>query len=623
MASITHKSSSYISAMSRVLPRFNRLWYATDDSLFRYIPHAFSKEDAAKRFYKSNSERYFAPINIPTGELAISESDPLQKMLIPIQGVNVEVISTRYTGEYGRDRLDVSYKNGKMRTKTKTDWYPIDGTLGGCKYTQEDPHMSIYSGFKWDAVLIEGALEGHSINHLLAPFNPQDQNDKDTLIDPFLKRASVAREIAESRLFQQEKRRARQKIEQSVRCDHVRIDGIAVSFKPIEINPYYLPAYILKSGQLPPQVLPALSKGSVKVYGSYPLSTTKLAAVGLIAGIAATYAFPQISLPARLGWIAISSLSAGGWARYRSVFQNYTQQKRITRDKELNDSVSETTADRQRRLSTQEIQQLDIDRALFHILGLNPSQSISEKIVIQAFHKRLAEVHPDHQKDKDLEVQAESNRKTMELIAAKEKLLGAIRNKYDGKRYYSTIQPPRSTRDSRVHELITAVLDQKDYPKALRLVKEKEIHPDAHDAGENTLLSEAAKRGDIQAMYFAVRELGASPDTSCDCPAHRTPLHYAASRGDAAATKVLLDLGANPNLINTFGETALDVAVKKQQTEVIDLLKKAESVAYVTGGSLKGLARSAYGAVIGYGSADRTLALPEQKYVPKALPSRD
>lgn len=620
MTSITHKSSQYISAMTRVLPRFQRTYSSSHDFLFQYIPHAFSKEEAANRIQRSNSDRILAPLSIETKGLVFSDNDPLKKVLVPIQGVNVEVDSTKYWGEYGRDRVKVVYKNGKMTTKTKTDWYSTEGTLPSCKYTQEDSGMTIYSGFKWDSVLIESALEDHSINHQLRPFNPQDPLEQETIIDPFLKRASVAREIAESRLFDREAQRARQKILHTVRCDHVRVYRVLVSFQPIVINPYYLPAYILQSTGRPPQVLPALSRKNVKVFGSYPVSSTKLGAVGLVAGIAATCVFPQIALPARLAWVILPSISGFVWARYRDTLEQNLQQKRITRDQELNDSVTETLADKNRRLSTKKHQYLRLDPIYFEILGLDPCQSVSERMVIIAFHKRLNQVHPDHQKDKDPATQAKYTKKTAELIAAKEKMLKAIRNQYEGKRNYSTLQPPRSTRDSRMHRLISAVLDEKDYPKALQLVRKEEIHPDAHDAGENTLVAEAAKRGDIEAIRFAIRKLGASPDTSCDCPAHRTPLHYAASRGNAAATRVLLELGANPSLINTYGETPLDIAKKKQQTEVIELLEKAGAVAYVTDKSLKGLSRSAYGKVIGYNSADRTIALPERKYIPKALP---
>jgi len=52
-----------------------------------------------------------------------------------------------------------------------------------------------------------------------------------------------------------------------------------------------------------------------------------------------------------------------------------------------------------------------------------------------------------------------------------------------------------------------------------------------------------------------------------------TPLMQAASKGDVRLVKLFLDYGADPNLKDKQGRTALDIAKKKQQQEVIDLLQ--------------------------------------------------
>ena len=39
-----------------------------------------------------------------------------------------------------------------------------------------------------------------------------------------------------------------------------------------------------------------------------------------------------------------------------------------------------------------------------------------------------------------------------------------------------------------------------------------------------------------------------------------TPLHFAAMAGQASAVRLLLDLGANPRLLNEFEQTAVEVA---------------------------------------------------------------
>jgi len=59
---------------------------------------------------------------------------------------------------------------------------------------------------------------------------------------------------------------------------------------------------------------------------------------------------------------------------------------------------------------------------------------------------------------------------------------------------------------------------------------------------------------------------GADPNISL-------PLMAAAYKGDVRVVKLFLEYGANPNLKDKQGKTALDMAIKKQQQEVIDLLQ--------------------------------------------------
>ena len=47
----------------------------------------------------------------------------------------------------------------------------------------------------------------------------------------------------------------------------------------------------------------------------------------------------------------------------------------------------------------------------------------------------------------------------------------------------------------------------------------------------------------------------------------------AAYKGDMRLVKLFLEYGVDPNLKDNQGRTALDMAIKKQQQEVIDLLQ--------------------------------------------------
>ena len=171
--------------------------------------------------------------------------------------------------------------------------------------------------------------------------------------------------------------------------------------------------------------------------------------------------------------------------------------------------------------------------------------------------------------------------------------------------------------------IICKVLDEKDYAGALELVNKELVHPDAYDKDENTLLTEAAKRGELAALKFAVNELGASLDTSCDCPDHLTALHYAAKEGHTDIVKFLVESGAALNLINLRGKTALDFAKENRHTEIAELLVARGAVQ----NDIKALSESASFAkrirwnVLGFfTSSERTILLnnsPEDKNLSK------
>lgn len=169
--------------------------------------------------------------------------------------------------------------------------------------------------------------------------------------------------------------------------------------------------------------------------------------------------------------------------------------------------------------------------------------------------------------------------------------------------------PPRSVFDPNAHKLIMEVIDNKNYPNALQLVKAGKVHPDGHDSGENTLLTECVKRGTVKDVEFAIDTLGASLDTSCDCPIHNTALHYAASRGDKKITEALLKRKATVNLINSRGQTALDMAIENKNVEQQKLLAAHGGQQHVTLDTASGSWARMKGKFIGYKPDDRILLL--------------
>jgi ankyrin repeat protein len=84
-----------------------------------------------------------------------------------------------------------------------------------------------------------------------------------------------------------------------------------------------------------------------------------------------------------------------------------------------------------------------------------------------------------------------------------------------------------------------------------------------------TLNNKSEEEYQIVEMFLSY---GADPNI-----AHKTagsiPLMAAAYKGDMRLVKLFLEYGVDPNLKDNQGRTALDMAIKKQQQEVIDLLQ--------------------------------------------------
>jgi Ankyrin repeats (3 copies) len=138
-----------------------------------------------------------------------------------------------------------------------------------------------------------------------------------------------------------------------------------------------------------------------------------------------------------------------------------------------------------------------------------------------------------------------------------------------------------SVYDTRAKELITAVR-MGNYQRAEFLVKDK-VDVNGHDLGENTPLTDAAKRGDCKAIEFIIDKLKANPHASCDCPQHKTALHYASEHGHKSAVQMLLKLGANPNVRDSQDHKPGDLA----KTDEIRFMLKSHESQYLLGSGLK------------------------------------
>lgn len=94
---------------------------------------------------------------------------------------------------------------------------------------------------------------------------------------------------------------------------------------------------------------------------------------------------------------------------------------------------------------------------------------------------------------------------------------------------------------------------------------------------ENTALTDAAKRGDVNGILTLVLELKANLGVYCGCPDKKTPLHYTAEYGHIAAMRTLLDLGARFDELDAKQRTPLALAKEKNKIEIVNFLNNYQS----------------------------------------------
>jgi ankyrin repeat protein len=100
-----------------------------------------------------------------------------------------------------------------------------------------------------------------------------------------------------------------------------------------------------------------------------------------------------------------------------------------------------------------------------------------------------------------------------------------------------------------------------------------------HQAGSRPSLSallDAAKKGDADRVEKLATEVPAMINQA-DPEFGATPLHWAALRGHADVVKVLISYGADLTVTNKDGETPLRVARRANRTQVVELLRWAQS----------------------------------------------
>lgn len=120
-----------------------------------------------------------------------------------------------------------------------------------------------------------------------------------------------------------------------------------------------------------------------------------------------------------------------------------------------------------------------------------------------------------------------------------------------------------------IKEKFDAVIHKyKQHPEFLGI---EITNPNQPGAVDDTLLHIAARTGDVESIEVLI---DAGADVNIVGDLGNTPLHAAALRGQINSVKILLRRGANPSIKNEFGETAKEVAELVGYIDIANLLEK-------------------------------------------------
>jgi len=124
-----------------------------------------------------------------------------------------------------------------------------------------------------------------------------------------------------------------------------------------------------------------------------------------------------------------------------------------------------------------------------------------------------------------------------------------------------------------------AAVHSGNYDLVKKLVKEKpQILNERHTMG-GTYLNCAVSTKDMKMLNLMLK-LGGDPNFGAGCGT--TPLIMATRQADKAMVSVLLEAGANPNVVGE-GSCPLTMALRANNTEIVTLLKKYNAKEVIIG----------------------------------------
>jgi len=102
---------------------------------------------------------------------------------------------------------------------------------------------------------------------------------------------------------------------------------------------------------------------------------------------------------------------------------------------------------------------------------------------------------------------------------------------------------------------------------------ESEAETEVHAVSKSSGIWALLQKGDSRAKDYFVGEV----EVNARDPDGRTPLHYAAERGDSSLAAFLISHGANVNVVDNLNQSPLGISVEKSDAKITELLVNAKA----------------------------------------------
>ena len=394
------------------------------------LPFEITRKDVGKILMNNKGffERSYGPEHDKKDKesksnITISDHDPITKKFLPFHSVDVNNLTTSFTGQYGHDRTEVYFVpvyNGKtttmqMRTRTVTDWYNCYGEVPGGRYPLgETLETQIYAGFEYPRKYVSEIMRTKQVADI-HDFNVT----KESKLSPHDMKIKYANEKITVEICKFEEKRVKNYILNHYNCDRARVKTYDVGLHKANYNvkSYHLPAWIYdfsNNGNIFNKIINGVDG---RISGDKIESPTKKGifwgALGLLGGASTllTLSNPVLTAANIIARTAIPALVMGGgsalWTKNSADNLDYVNKHGIKKDVEHNDQIGESEYDVYTRglvdNHEENAYQEEINN-MYLLLGINDSTSMNLKKLKKHYRREIMKWHPDIYQGNDPDV---------------------------------------------------------------------------------------------------------------------------------------------------------------------------------------------------------------------------